>query len=114
MSKEEDFQKKFDEMIRSDDLKQISENFESEVSLETKDLVLIQQALIDAVSHISQVLWERVNESYDFVFSGDNMYHNLLSSLYKIAEDFNEVMMDYYGEFDDDDDDEGDISGAPK
>lgn len=113
MSKEEDFQKKFDEMIKSEDLKQISENFESEVSLETKDLVLIQQALIDAIAHISQVLWERVSESYDFVFSGDNMYHNLLSSLYKIAEDFNEVMMEYYGELDDDDD-EGDIGGAPE
>lgn len=107
MSEDKDnFHKKFDEIINSDDLKKIGEDFAAEIRMGTKELVLIQQSLADAISHISEVLIERSNESYEFVFTGDTIYHDLLASLYKISEDFNEVMIEYYMELIDDDDDD--------
>lgn len=103
----DDFDKKFDEIINSsDDLKNIEKDFETEVAMGTKELILLQQSLCDVVSHISEILLQRNQGILSFVFQGDSIYHSLLSSLYKIAEDFNEVMLEYYVEDSEDLDEE--------
>jgi hypothetical protein len=107
MSEEKDnFHKKFEEIVNSDDLKKIHDEFEAEVKMGTKELLLIQQSLADSISHISEVLMERNTGSFEFIFTADSIYHSLLGSLYKISEDFNEVMVEYYLDLDDDDDDD--------
>jgi hypothetical protein len=106
MSEDKDnIKKQFDEIVNSEDLKKISDEFKAEVAMGTKELILIQQSLADVISHVAEILLERSKESYDFVFTGDTIYHDLLGSMYKIAEDFNEVMVDYYVDdiLDDDD-----------
>ena len=108
MPEEDYFKEKFSEMVNSDDLKKISEEFAAETTFGTKELLLIAQSLSDAVSNITGVLIERASDQFDFVFSGDNIYHNLLCTLYKISEDFNECMIEYYEVFEDDDDDDDD------
>lgn len=99
MTNPDDFDKKFDEIISSEDLKKISDDFETEVSMGTKELILLQQSLCDVMSHVCDIIMERNKGNFDLVFQGDSIYHSLLSSLYKISEDFNEVMLEYYGEF---------------
>lgn len=127
MSEEKDhIHKKFNEIVSSDELKKIADNFQAEIQMGAKELVLIQQSLADAISHVSEILIDKISDSYEFIFTGDNIYHDLLASLYKICEDFNEVMREYYEEIDedqiewddddeddddDDDDDEGEIDG---
>lgn len=101
----EHFHKKFDEIINSEDMKKIRDEFKAEVEMGTKELLLIQQSLADAISHISEILIERNSGSFEFIFTGDSIYHNLLGSLYKISEDFNEIMVDYYLDDIEDDDD---------
>lgn len=108
MNNSDDFDKKFDEIISSEELRKISNDFETEVSMGTKELILLQQSLCDVISHVSEIIMERNKGNFDIVFQGDSIYHSLLSSLYKISEDFNEIMLEYYGEFivDDEIDDE--------
>lgn len=128
MSEEKDhIHKKFDEIVSSDELKKIAEDFQAEIQMGIKELVLVQQSLADAITHVSEILLQRMKDSYDFVFTSDSIFHDLLASLYKISEDFNEIMMEYYGEInedeiewdddddedeeDDDEEDEGDVDG---
>lgn len=112
MTEKDEFHKKFDEIVSSEDLKKILDDFKAEIEMGTKELILVQQALADVISHISEMLLEMSRDSYNFHFSGDSIYHDLLGSMYKIAEDFNDVMIDYYtDEILDDDDDESDNEG---
>jgi len=107
MSDNEDFEKIFTEMVSSEDLKDISENYEANVKMGTKELLLIIQSLSDASSHISEIILGSM-EGEDFIFGENNVYHNLLSSLYKISEDFNECIVEYFtGEIFDNEDDIG-------
>ena len=108
-SDNQDFEKMFTEIVSSEDLKDIQENFEANVKMGTKELLLIQQSLTDVISNISEIMIGALTGE-DFVFGEDNVYHNLLGSIYKIAEDFNECMSEYYIEefFGDEDDDEDD------
>lgn len=105
----QDFDKVFEEMVNSDDLKEIKENYETDIKHGTKELILIQQSLADASGHISEILLRSLSEQ-EFIFGEDNVYHNLLSSLYKISEDFNECMTEFYLIIDEDIDffDDGD------
>jgi hypothetical protein len=106
---EKDFEKLFTEIVQSDDLKEIKEDFEAQVKLGIKELILIQQSLSDVSNNISEIMIGALTRS-DNIFGEDNIYHNLLSSLYKIAEDFNECMLEYYADdiFEDDEDELGD------
>jgi FtsZ-interacting cell division protein ZipA len=107
MSKEnEDFEKLFTEIVSSNDLNEISENYEANVKMGTKELLLIIQSLSDASSHISEIILGNI-EGEDFIFGDNSIYHNLLVSLYKISEDFNECIVEYFtGEIFDEEDEE--------
>lgn len=96
-----DFDKVFEEIVNSDDLKQIKENYDTDVRHGVKELILIQQSLSDVLGHISEILLRSLSEN-TMIFGDDNVYHNLLSSIYKISEDFNEYMVDYYIVIDED------------
>lgn len=96
---EEDFKKKFQDIVESTDLSKISEDFEVELKLGTKELLLVQQSLSDAMSNIAEILIGRNEGCFDIVFGEDSVYHNLLCALYKISEDFNEAMVEYYDDF---------------
>jgi hypothetical protein len=104
----EDFEKMFTEIVNSDELKDISDHFEKDVKLGLKELLLIQQSLADVQTHIAEILINSIDGGESLVTNGDNIYSTLLSSLYKISEDFNECMIEYYSDFDEDpDEDEG-------
>lgn len=105
-----DFEKMFTEIVNSEELKEISENYQNEVKFGTKELLLIQQSLSDVISHVSELMLKNL-DGEQFLFTGDNVYHSLLSSLYKISEDFNECMLEYYSEFIDEDFDEEGFDG---
>ena len=96
----QDFEKMFEQIISSEELKNIKEEYESNVKFGIKELVLIQQSLADVSSHICELIMKAMSDG-DLLFEDDNVYHNLLSSLYKISEDFNECMVEFYDEFED-------------
>lgn len=106
----EDFEKIFNEMIRSDDLQEVSKDFENEVKLGIRELILLQQSLADAVSYVCDILSSMVRDGDTKDIYNEECF-DLLSSLYKISEDFNESMVEYYGEISstiiDEDGDEG-------
>jgi len=100
-----DFDEKFSEIIKSDDLKKISDNFKKESILTYKDLVLIQQTLLESLSHISDIMFYRFLGHNDIVDFLDQDQNSILSSMYKMAIDFNEVMIEYmFDDFDDEED----------
>jgi len=104
---EENFEKIFSEIINSNDLKDISESFDKKNDLDIKELLLIQQSLLDAVSHINDVLIS-LNKNEDHkILESENEAYEVMCSLYKISEDFNDCMVEYYQNIDDDD--EGDV-----
>lgn len=101
-----DFEKIFSEIVNSDELKGIQEEYETNVKFGLKELMLIQQSLSDVISHVSEIMMQAING--ENLFDEDSIYHNLLSSIYKISEDFNECMLEYYSDLNDLDDLEGD------
>ena len=104
-----DFEQKFSEIIGSEDLKKFSDNFKKDSLISYKDLVLIQQALIESLSHISDIMFYKFAGQNDLVDFSDPTQNNILSALYKISIDFNDLMIEYIVEdFDDDEDDEDD------
>lgn len=102
---DKDFEKLFTEIVNSEDLKNIKEDFDSNLKMGIKELALIQQSLSDVMSHVSEMIMTALTG--DNLFDEDNIFHNLLSSLYKISEDFNECMLEYYSDdiYDEDNDD---------
>lgn len=107
-SESEEFEKRFSEIVSSEDLKKISETFKKEETFTFQELLLVQQSLIEAVSNVSEMLYVHVKHGEDLLFRDDNIYHSLLSCIYKICEDFNECMIEYRADFEEVDIDEGD------
>lgn len=89
----ENFEKMFNEIVNSDDLKDISDLFQKSLELGIKELLIIQQALCDSVSNISEMLIEFYKNPSDKLNSDDERFQ-LLGSLYKISEDFNDHMIE--------------------
>ena len=108
----DDVEKIFTEIVSSDQLKDISENFERESVLGIKELLLLQQSLAESTSNVSEILIELI-EKKDSSIMEDETCSELLGSLYKIAEDLNSYVLEYYSdgsiifllEEDDEDDD---------
>jgi hypothetical protein len=103
----EDFEKKFSEIVNSNELKEISDSFATEVKLGAKELLLIQQALADNISNITEVIIASL-DGENMLGEPDSEISDILGSLYKISEDFNDCMTDNFISFtiiDDEDED---------
>lgn len=87
----------FIEMVSQDQLKDISEILERETDLGVKELLLMQQAFSEAISNISEIIIE-VTDKKDESLLKDETCSELLGSLYKICEDFNTYVLEYYSE----------------
>ena len=88
----------FSEIIKSTDMTSVSETIESELSAEKefkysmKQLILLQEVLGDSVSNISQIMFMVINNEppeYEDL-------QDVLDTLYKIAEDLNNCMVELY------------------
>jgi len=110
---DKNFEKMFSEIISSDQLKDISETFDEKINLDIKEILLIQQSLLDSISHINDILLSLNNDKNHDIFNQNNECYDILCSMYKISEDFNDSMIEYYvdSETDAEDNynDEGDI-----
>ena len=103
----EDFEKKFSEIVNSNELKEISDSFATEVKLGAKELLLIQQALADNIYNITEVIIASL-DGENMLGEPDSEISDILGSLYKISEDFNDCMTDNFISFtiiDDEDED---------
>ena len=112
---EKEFEKIFSEIINSNDLNNISETFAHKKKINVKELLLMQQSLLDAVSNISDILIEINMGESNSILDSEEEYYDVLTSLYKISEDFNECMIEYCSDIEiqifedeDEDEDEGD------
>ena len=94
----EDFEKKFSEIVNSNELKEISDSFATEVKLGAKELLLIQQALADNISNITEVIIASL-DGENMLGEPDSEISDILGSLYKISEDFNDCMTDNFISF---------------
>lgn len=94
----EDFEKKFSEIVNSNELKEISDSFATEVKLNAKELLLIQQALSDSISNITEVIMASL-DGENMLGEPDSELSDILGSLYKISEDFNDCMTDSFISF---------------
>lgn len=94
----EDFEKKFSEIVNSNELKEISDSFATEVKLSAKELLLIQQALSDSISNITEVIMASL-DGENMLGEPDSELSDILGSLYKISEDFNDCMTDSFISF---------------
>ena len=89
----ENFEKMFNEIVNSEDLKDISDLFQKSLELGIKELLIIQQALCDTISNISEILIDLQKNPSEKLTNDDEKFQ-LLGSLYKISEDFNDYMIE--------------------
>ena len=88
MSEDSDFEKKFSEIINSDDLKDISNSIPKAESITIKDILLIQQSLIDSLNNTLDILRGLDSGEIDLLeFNGEELDGLML--LYKVSEEFN-------------------------
>lgn len=109
----ENFEKMFNEIVNSEDLKDISDLFQKNLELGIKELLMIQQSLCDSISNISEILIDLYKNPSQKLVSDDEKFQ-LLGSIYKISEDFNDYMIECSDEIivgfsEDDDEDEFDV-----
>ena len=88
---EEDFDKKFSEIVNSNELKDISDSYDSEVKLGIKELLLIQQSLSDNISSITDIIIGLMRGE-NMLGEPDSEESDIIGSLYKISEDFNDCI----------------------
>jgi hypothetical protein len=108
MSEDPDFEKKFSEIINSEELKDFSETYSKDSPLTVKDLLLMQRSLIDALSNIAEIIEDLNNGELDFAQPGSEEFEKL-GLLYRMSEDFNDSISENFVIFtieDDEDDDE--------
>ena len=105
MTEESDeFDKKFSEIVNSDELKEISETFKVNEFLTLKEVLLVQQSLLETLSHLSDIVLYNMSDGDKAVFMEDSVYKNLLSVIYKTCEEFNDSMIEYMFSDSEDDD----------
>jgi hypothetical protein len=111
MSEDPDFEKKFSEIINSEELKDFSENCFKDGPLTVKELLLMQRSLIDALNNIAEIIEGLNNGENDLVQPGSEEFEKL-GLLYRISEDFNDSISENFVIFtiDDDEDFEEDDS----
>lgn len=101
MSKEnfgnEDFEKMFSEIVNSEDLKNMSETYKSDITLGIKELALVQQSLSDTISYISEIMMS-ILQNESLLKDPEGEPAELIASIYKISEDFNDCMQDKFVE----------------
>jgi hypothetical protein len=97
---ENNYNKIFDNIINSNNLQNVYENINKEETMTLKEVVLLQQELASAVANISDMIFCNVHLGFDLEMSFDSLMHNLMASLYKVALDFNEVVVELLGEED--------------
>ena len=109
MSKEnDDFEKKFSEIINSEELKDISETYESQVTFGIKELLLVQRSLSDNLTHVLEIILSLM-DGENLIQDTESEIYEVFCSLYKISEDFNDCVAERYIEFaiiDEDEDDD--------
>lgn len=92
---EKDFDKEFSEIVSSKELKDISNTFKRDEVLTLKELLLVQQSLLETLGYVSDIIFGHMAEGEEILFMNDSVYHNLLGSIYKMSEDFVECMVEY-------------------
>jgi len=94
----EEIDKIFQEIISSDDLESISSNLGENITVtqnnnETllKELIFINQALNQCCIHVGEIILD-IQEFKDYKMDGE--LAEILGSLYKLAEDFDDHMLE--------------------
>lgn len=93
----EDFEKMFSEIVNSEDLKNMSETYKSDITLGIKELMLVQQSLCDTMSYIGEVIIS-ILQNDSLLKDPEGEPAELIASIFKISEDFNEYMQDRFVE----------------
>jgi len=90
----ENFEKIFNEMIQSEDLKEISESI-TKKDVKATDLLDLQMELLDAASHISSLLHKNVSNDDNFSAINENGGYVSIYNLHKTCEEFNDFLVEY-------------------
>lgn len=104
MSEDSDFEKKFSEIINSDDLKDMANSIPKSETLEVKDILLIQQSLIDSMNNILDILRGIDSGDVNLLEFNEEEIDKMLI-LYKVSEDFNNCVEENFAIFTIDDED---------
>lgn len=105
----DEFDKIFSEIINSEELKNISDTYSIKDEFSFKDLILIQQSLIDSLANISDIIRSKIEQDdEEIIISKDSEEFKKLSELYKVSEEFNDCISDNFVIFttDEEEDDE--------
>lgn len=92
---EDEFEKKFSEIINSDELKEISKTYLNGEQLSLKEFILIQKSLVDALGNVSEVIQCALNpDEQDAMPNAEEL--EKMGIMYRACEDFNECVADNY------------------
>jgi len=114
-NEEEDFDKKFTEIVSSNNLSEINESYSGQVKMGLKELAIMQQSILEALGHINELILNAI-EGANILDDPLGEELELLTALYKISEDFNECISDKYLELaiideDDEEENEEELNG---
>lgn len=110
-SEEENYKKIFENIIDSNDLKDVYKDIDKKQKMTLKEVVLLQQELANAVANVSDIIFCNINLDHDLEISLNETLNNIMATFYKIALDFNETVVESVIEeidfdFDDDESEE--------
>lgn len=93
---EENYDDIFEEIVESNDLKDVYKDIDNEKKLEIKEIILLQQEISSALVNLCDIMYLNVNLDNDLNVFEDENISNLIRYLYKNSLDFNEAMSDYF------------------
>jgi len=94
-SDEDEFEKKFSEIISSDELKQISSNYVEDGQLSIKELILIQKSLMDALANVNEII-QCVMSPDDCDAQPSSEEIQKIGIIYRACEDFNDCVAENF------------------
>ena len=92
----EDFEKKFSEMLETDDLKEISNAFKSDIQISLKEVYYAMQFLVESLEHLTSLMLTAQDNPEEALSTLNNPdIKDFFNHMSESSENFNDSIVEY-------------------
>jgi hypothetical protein len=92
----EDFEKKFSEMLETDDLKEISNAFKSDIQISLKEVYYTMQFLVESLEHLTSLMLTAQDNPEEALSTLNNPdIKDFFNHMSESSENFNDSIVEY-------------------
>jgi hypothetical protein len=92
----EDFEKKFSEMLETDDLKEISNGFKSDIQISLKEVYYTMQFLVESLEHLTSLMLTAQDNPEEALSTLNNPdIKDFFNHMSESSENFNDSIVEY-------------------